>query len=315
MQVRKIAIIFLTVIIALALCGVGYALWAQTLHIEGTVTVQTGNFGGGFTDCSTNDPPGTIDPGKDKDVAWCTAELAEPENSGWEKVIVTIENAYPCYECEVNVTVQNHGTLPMRIARVDVINPNPDELTVTHQGLKDVELDPGEWVVGTVKVHLEQPALQGHIYTFNIELHLELWRDQGGTIGFWKKWDRHNTDTQAEIEGWLSSIDADSAWLGPTSVTDMVTMLKQASGGTPGEKFLGHYLATRLDVESGRLSGTRYHDVSGLDPGNYLGLIDPTSASVEEIISAIEDKYGTSPSDDQFELMKGICDGLNNLSI
>lgn len=320
MRVPKIAVIFLTVIIAIALCGVGYALWAQTLDIGGTV--QTGDFNGGFTACPTNDPPGTIDPGKDKDVAWCTAELAEPENGGYEQVIVTIENAYPCYECEVNVTVQNHGTPPMRIARVDVFNPNPDELTVTHQGLKDVELDRGEWVVGTVKVHLEQPALQGHIYIFTIELHLELWRDQGGTIGFWGSWDRHKTYTEGQLNTWLGSIDANSDWLvpdidgnGTIDVHDMEQVFDEASGPNWEEKFLGHYLATRLNVESGRLSGTRHHDVSGLDPGNYLGLSDPTSASAEEIISAMENKYGTSPSDDQFEIMKDICDGLNNLSI
>ncbi|GAI50991.1 unnamed protein product, partial [marine sediment metagenome] len=54
-RIEKIAIICLTVIVALACCGVGYAHWTKTLDIDGTV--ETGEFNAGFTACSTNDPP------------------------------------------------------------------------------------------------------------------------------------------------------------------------------------------------------------------------------------------------------------------
>lgn len=312
MGIKKIGVVFLVVIIALALCRVGYAFWTDTLIIDDTV--QTAEWKAGFTACSTNDPPGipgTIDPGKDKDVGSCTAELAVPENGGdYEQVIVTIENAYPCYECEVSVTVHNDGTMPARIGALHITSP--PEVTVEHIDFLGVVLDPGDEVEGWFRVHVEQEALQDHTYTFTVEIGVvAMWHT--GTIGFWKNWDKHNAYTQAEIEGWLSSIDDDSEWLGPTSVTDMVAMLKQASGGTMEEKFLGHYLAQRLNLESGRQGWDTEHDVTRIDGYDDLELADPASAT--EIISAIESKYGTSPDKDQFETMKDICDALNELDI
>jgi len=55
--------------------------------------------------------------------------------------------------------------------------------------------------------------------------------------------------------------------------------------------------------------------VSGEDPGNYLALADPSAATLSEIIAAIESKHGTSPSNTQFNIMKSVCDALNNLDI
>ncbi|MCP8314106.1 MAG: hypothetical protein H3Z53_07030 [archaeon] len=98
----------------------------------------------------------------------------------------------------------------------------------------------------------------------------------------------------------------------------MVKLIKDATGkgSTMEKKFLAQYLALRLNVESLRIHPTAYtHDVTALDPSNYLGLADPSSATVSEIIAAIEGKYGTSPTGAQFEIMKNICDALNNLWI
>ena len=315
MGIKKIGVVFLVVIIALALCRVGYAFWTDTLIIDDTV--QTAEWKAGFTACSTNDPPGTIDPGKDKDVGSCTAELAVPENGGdYEQVIVTIENAYPSYECEVSVTVHNDGTVPARIGALDITSP--PEVTVEHIDFLGVVLNPdgspGDSVGGQFWVHVEQEALQDHTYTFTVEIGVVA-MCHTGTIGFWKNWDKHNAYTQAEIEDWLSSIDDDSEWLGPTSVTDMVAMLEQASGGRMEQKFLGHYLAQRLNLESGRQGWDTTHDVTSIDGYGYLGLADPNSATATEIISAMEGKYGTSPDKDQFETMKDICDALNELDI
>lgn len=141
--------------------------------------------------------------------------------------------------------------------------------------------------------------------------------DLGGTIGFWKNWNKHKTYTKAEIEGWLATIDGASDWLGPCIVDGMVSLIKDATGkGTTMEKmFLAQYLALRLDVESERISATGTHDVSKLDLTNYLGLTSPSAATVAEITTAIESKYGTFPSRAQFEIMKNICDALNNLWI
>ena len=120
--------------------------------------------------------------------------------------------------------------------------------------------------------------------------------DSGGTIGFWKNWDKHNTFTEEEIEGWLGSINATSEWLGPTTVEEMGEMLWQNCGPDMKCKFLQQYLATRLNVESALLSPTNTHDVTSMDPTNYLGLADPESAPLSEIIAAIEGKHPADPA-------------------
>lgn len=144
--------------------------------------------------------------------------------------------------------------------------------------------------------------------------------DSGGTIDFWRHRDKHKTYTEAQINIWLATIDDDSQWLvpdrdgdGDIDVQDMDIIMKQAKGGTMEQKFLGHYLATRLDAESVRLLLEATRDFSAYDPGNYLGLNG--SGTLEQIISALESKYDTSPANDQFEIMKDICDKLNNVEI
>jgi hypothetical protein len=95
----------------------------------------------------------------------------------------------------------------------------------------------------------------------------------------------------------------------------MRSVLRAASGGTPYQKFRGHYLATRLDERAGILARSEKHNVMHVDPGGYLVLADPTWAPLPEIIDAIEAKHGTSPSADEYLLLKDVCDALNNRDI
>lgn len=137
--------------------------------------------------------------------------------------------------------------------------------------------------------------------------------DVGGTIGFWGAWDNHDTFTEIQVEEWLCNIDADSSWLCATCTEDMCEIFDCCSGNDCEARFLGHYLATRLDGESDRLGLNVVHDFSGYDPANYLGL--GGSGTLAEIFDAIEAKYGTSPTNSQYNLIKEICDKLNNLLV
>lgn len=140
--------------------------------------------------------------------------------------------------------------------------------------------------------------------------------DCGGTIGFWKNWDKHKTFMEEEIEGWLGSINATSKWLGPTTVEGMRGILWKKSGNDMQCKFLQQYLATRLNVESELLSLEATYNFN--DPDNYLGL--GGSGTLTEIVAAIESKYPANPDDPkavwpekgEYEIMKNICDALNN---
>ena len=146
---------------------------------------------------------------------------------------------------------------------------------------------------------------------------------QSGTRGFWSQWDSHNTYTKAEIDGWLAIIDASSLWLdsvdgdGDFDTDDMDCIFANGvgPGATMESRFLAHYLAQRLNQVSGRQSPSTTHDVTACDPANYLNLLIPTSATGQQIVDAIEAKSGTSPTAAQFEIMKDVCDALNNLDI
>jgi len=157
--------------------------------------------------------------------------------------------------------------------------------------------------------------------------------DTGGTIGFWRNWNKHNY-TQGQIEGWLTSINATSSWLvpdvaapsGTIDVKDMEVVINSASGPDKQKQFLGHYLATRLDVEPTppRLTLGIVHnithvpvekkdgDIQYIDASPYFGYDFNT---LEQIILTIESKYTENPTPDQFEIMKNVCDALNNLEI
>ena len=303
---RAFTLCAVVLVVALASLGLAHAVWAKTLTIDGIV--NTGKFNADFIAASTDDPPGTIDPGYDKDVASCTATVVNTE-----QVVVLITNAYPSYTCTFSTTIYNNGTLPERREALEF--DVPPVLTVTDlNDLTGVVLDPGQQDVEEFSVHVEQEAEQRAIYYFTIKKPFSLWVT--GTIGFWKNWDSHNTFSQSQIEGWLGEINATSSWHGPTTVGGMEDVFAAALGksATPETRFLAHYLATRLDERSGILDPGHTHDVTGKDPANYLGLLNPASATLSEIIGAIEAKYDT-PSNYEFNIMKDVCDALNKLDI
>ncbi len=262
-----------------------------------------------FVAADTNDPPGTADPGYTKDVASCIATLVSDE-----LVAITIDNAYPSYTCTLTVTVQNSGLLDIKLNPLEIDAP-PVLTVVDLSNDAGIELGGGDRVTEKFSVHTEQPAVQGAAYTFEIRKPFRLFHR--GTIGFWRAWEKHNTFTEDQIEGWLSDVDASSKWLGPTTVEGMVSLMQAALKGSakPRDRFLAHYLATRLNEASGILDGVDVHDVTGADPGNYLGLADPSAATLDQLIAAIEGKYGTPVNNSRYNTMKNVCDNLNNLEI
>ncbi len=308
----RIAIILMVLIIALASAGMGYARWSSTLDISGSVTL------GELIDCFRNVRCTEWPEALGKDVGNCAAYLVDPHT-----MQVTINNGYPCYGLTVDFEVTNSESIPVVIREI-IIAPdnftNGVEVSVdVLQIFEGLQIDPGSFATGQLDVHVEQAAQQNFQYTFTVTIHLAQWAP-GGTMGFWKNWDRHNTFTEEEINGWLAAIDADSDWLvtdmdddGDIDVDDMVATIEgHNKDATMEEKFLAQYLCTRLDIEAATISAG-VHDISDYDPGDYLGL--GGSGTLAEIIAAIEGKYGTSPTSYQYGIMHNICDALNNVEI
>lgn len=108
-------------LIALSVAGFVYADWTQTIYIDGTV--ETGEYCMGFTACDCDDDGPDPRPNEGypaKDVASCTCDLqVEKGTHGtdicYERVVITIADAYPCYTCKVDITISNCGDIPAAV--------------------------------------------------------------------------------------------------------------------------------------------------------------------------------------------------------
>ncbi|HEY5625999.1 MAG TPA: hypothetical protein VIT93_05885, partial [Dehalococcoidia bacterium] len=273
-------------VIGATLLALVFGLFTGTLPLAGFR--DSGLGGADFIEATTDDPVGSTDPGYEKDVATCTATVLSDE-----LVEVVITNAYPSYTCTFSTVIENTGVLP--VLRGTLLFDVPPVLTLTEiTGHTEVLLEPGQRDIEEFSVHVEQEAEQQTTYVFRILKPFEL--HATGTPGFWRNWDSHDTFTQSEIETWLAEIDSASLWFGPTTSEGMEEVFDGASGknASPESRFLGPCLATRLNERSGILDPVDTHDVAGEDKHNWLALAAPDSASLAEIIAAIESKFGTS---------------------
>lgn len=178
---KKIALLCLALVLALGALGVGYSMWDKTLTINGTV--NTGEVNACFTTAVSNDPGTTIDPGKDKHVGstevFCNdpGEEGNPFHACQQNILVVVTNGYPCYESTVNFTVDNIGTIPVKVQSMTITNPNP-EITVTWTGPAiGTQIEPGQHAPGDIHVHVEQSAAELTPYTFSAEIYLVQWNE------------------------------------------------------------------------------------------------------------------------------------------
>ena len=137
---KKIGTLCLALVLALGTLGVGYAMWSETLTIDGTVYTGTvdvefsqysndegpDGYAGGDVYSGIFDPkvPGTWDP---SDQTWggdielknvgstdCDLETANT-------LTVTVNNGYPCYFGSVLFDIHNVGTVPVKVLSFKLI--------------------------------------------------------------------------------------------------------------------------------------------------------------------------------------------------
>ena len=169
MKTKTVAI-FATLMIALMAVGFAYAMWDKTLFINGTV--NTGEVNAYFTTAVSNDPPGTIDPGYDKDVG-CTEVTGELTQT----LTVTVTNGYPCYSSRIDYTIDNIGSIPVKVQSFTVTVP-PAAVTVTVTEIAvGTQIDAGDSVPGSIVIHVEQTADENAQYTFSVEIYLVQWNE------------------------------------------------------------------------------------------------------------------------------------------
>jgi hypothetical protein len=183
---------FMVLLVALALLGVGYGLWSKVLFIDGTV--HTGNvnaeFLGPFTDDDGTDDggdcfiggPGSCDPMApgpaperyDKHVATCAAQLDVTDP---QILNVVIANGYPSYWCTVWFTVENTGTVPVKVQAYNLTGV-PEVLEVeTFDLLVGDQLEPDGEESGGFSIHIKQEADETEDYNFTAAITLVQWNE------------------------------------------------------------------------------------------------------------------------------------------
>jgi predicted ribosomally synthesized peptide with SipW-like signal peptide len=145
---------FLVLVIALAVLGVGYALWSETLTISGTV--QTGEvdvefFTQSFEECvdvngvlTCPEPPEKAD-AANCEVAWSNT-ATDPNDNGANLLEVTVTGMYPSYHCKVSFDVKSTGNVPVHVWLPEATVDNPEWVATNFENCYEdgVQLHEGE---------------------------------------------------------------------------------------------------------------------------------------------------------------------------
>jgi len=181
---RKVALLCLLVLLALGSAGAGYALWSETLYINGTV--NTGHVDAEWTFVGCFDI-------ESKDVGETSGEIDALDP---QILHFTIDNGYPCYTGDCQVEYTYYGSIPAIVESITFlpgqgltncsVNQSAstgsfvatcDQLTITFgNGLK-TELHEDDFVASSVRVHVEQAADQTTEYEFSVEIELVQWNE------------------------------------------------------------------------------------------------------------------------------------------
>lgn len=149
---KKIGLICLAFILAMGGLGVSYALWSETLVIDGTV--NTGEVDWEFYNIYyPEDLPEFdgadqgIDPGWTKDVGSTDAVFVDSDGDGdYDTLVLTVLNAYPFYRNHGSTWVHCNGSVPIIIVGA----------WISFDGGPEIWLPWGQWATnsgGTLRVN------------------------------------------------------------------------------------------------------------------------------------------------------------------
>ena len=137
---KKIGLLCLALVLALGTLGVGYAMWFDTVTIEGTV--DTGSLDLSF---DWQEPPsaseyywgegGQLVSGEylGKEVATTVAWYSDEETDivtakkGYETLNILVDNAYPGYIARVTFLLHNIGSVPLDVVRYEISGEKREE--------------------------------------------------------------------------------------------------------------------------------------------------------------------------------------------
>jgi hypothetical protein len=168
------------IIMAIMVIAGAVAMWSDILKIN--ATIKTGEVKVKFSSwtCSDegSDPQGQgFHNEEGKNVASCNVEASDGENP--ITLSVTLNNTYPGYSVDVTFTVDNIGTIPVKLLNYNIIGVDPNALSVSLSVPKDTtQIDPGgNSTTYTLHITVLQSAAKSSTYTFEVDLTFAQWNE------------------------------------------------------------------------------------------------------------------------------------------
>jgi hypothetical protein len=165
----------LAALLLITVVGGAAALWSETLRIN--FEINTGEVDVEWSDYWTNET-GYGEQTKPW-VANCTVEPEIFDDGGPIKLLVTIENGYPSFTCELYATVDNIGTIPVKAFSYTLTGNASNMLDVTHNltDLIGYQIDAGENATVVITVHVPQSAAENAYYEMELEILFGQWNE------------------------------------------------------------------------------------------------------------------------------------------
>ena len=156
---KKITLLALALVLALGTMGVGYALWSETIYIQGTV--NTG----------TLDADWSIETYYDDEIDGKDVSSVYAYISG-NTLYVEVTGAYPCINYYVFFDVYNDGTIPFHVCQMVCTGPGQFPGTCTITQPTPIQVHPGDHAYGTIVIHLDNAYDPQELtrYTFSCDL-------------------------------------------------------------------------------------------------------------------------------------------------
>ena len=175
----RIGVLFMVLVVALAMVGLGSALWFELLTIDGAVATGNVDVELSLEAVEEND--------HGKEVGECTANFFTEATGAVDTghIVVDILNGYPSYECWVTIDVHNLGSVPVHIYRpIWVLTPPPEAVTfdVVECYGDDTQLHDDEMAFCTLYFHVEQEAAQGAVYAFQGSIEARQFNEPRGDL-------------------------------------------------------------------------------------------------------------------------------------
>jgi len=161
------------VTVLLLVLGITYAQWTETLTIE--TTMETGEL-----DVQWSVGTGYDSESEGYDYSSISGTLEDTDGDGdYDKIVVTISNAYPCIDYYLPISIENIGTIPAEVASIDIDRGNLTAGTTVEiidgNLTVGIEFEPNEKLVGVLHVHLGYDAAEKVTYTFTITVTIKQW--------------------------------------------------------------------------------------------------------------------------------------------